>query len=558
MRNRSIIAILVVVTLPIVIISVAGISFFAERQIENLATRLATNAARDFATTSLMAIEGPMLAGKDSETRNVFSRLAVKETTTTRIISARFPDLPLITYSTRAEETDPVISRRRLLDETMADRLVMEKMETIRKGDGHEAIVLENGIVSVLEAIPNQGACFHCHTDVGEGKSLGVTMVSQDIRPYLSTARKTAGILMAFIGTAEVGTVFLVGLLFWFLALRPLKLLMSFVDSVGSNESGTAKRLEPESFPGREIRLLADGLNTMVEALEEKDRFVRETIGEVASDILKIVGMLMTAFEQIRQGVSNQSSTTVRIDSAIDHINEAAGNVTDQADHCAGSMSRAEQSIQGGLGAANDMLDAMKITREAVEIAKQSSVEAGAMTKEIVRIVETIDGIADQTNILAINATIEAARAGELGRGFGIVAQEVRDLASHSANSAREIHEIVENAAEKMNDVNRQSDHITETINRTADLAQGVAGVIEELSAFLADIGQGIARTNDAAHGQANTIRETRGAIEAVEATNRETDTAVRHCGEIIEDLSRISDTLKRVLSDARDMERNS
>ena len=544
MKRQSILIILLCVILPLVVVSVAGISFFAEKHIKNLAVRLATEAARGMANASLIAIEGPMKAGRDEETRQVFKRLEASRAAIVRIVSCRFPDLPLVTYSSKPGEAHPVIDQRLLIDQVGETGEALAEMQLLRQGRRPESLVVEGTAVALIKSIPNTRECLHCHRSVDIGRPLGLVSVRQDIGIFLNEAEKTAGFLMLFIASAEGGTILLISLMFWMLTLRPLTRVLGFVQKVGEADQSNLNPLKADRFIGREIRSLAEGLNQMLAVLEEKDRFVHQNIGGAVDKLISIINHLLDAFIRIRHGVSGQTAASGQIGQAMAEISDAAEKVSDQAARTAAEADKFSQNIRAGLKVTDQMLEAMNQTRTVVGDSRKSAVEAASMTGEISRIIAVIDDIAFQTNLLALNAAVEAARAGKQGRGFAVVAQQVRSLAAQSARAAQDIKGIIETATQKINRNVDQGEQITNNVELTAGLAVKTAGLIKELSVFLDGITTGVNRINDAAAQQAAATEQTHATSEQIAETSRQTEKTVRDMAEIVEELKGITGRL--------------
>ncbi len=124
--------------------------------------------------------------------------------------------------------------------------------------------------------------------------------------------------------------------------------------------------------------------------------------------------------------------------------------------------------------------------------------EISESAKRINEIIGVIDSIAFQTNILALNASVEAARAGEQGRGFAVVASEVRSLASRSAESAREIRNLIEATTSQIGTGAEQAERSGETINATVDSIRQVTALMAEISTATREQNSGIEQINAA------------------------------------------------------------
>ncbi|MBZ8144128.1 methyl-accepting chemotaxis protein, partial [Rubrivivax gelatinosus] len=133
-------------------------------------------------------------------------------------------------------------------------------------------------------------------------------------------------------------------------------------------------------------------------------------------------------------------------------------------------------------------------------------------SRKIAEIIGTIDGIAFQTNILALNAAVEAARAGEQGRGFAVVASEVRNLASRSAEAAKEIKSLIGASVEKVEIGTRQVDEAGESMTHIVSQVQRVSQLIGEITTATVEQSSGISQVGDAV-GQLDQVTQQNAAL---------------------------------------------
>jgi methyl-accepting chemotaxis protein len=319
----------------------------------------------------------------------------------------------------------------------------------------------------------------------------------------------------------------------------PLDKMVAGLRDISSGEGDLTRRLEIRSKD--EIGDAAEAFNMMMEKFSALVRHVSESAGQVSS----AAHTLATSAGQVAASSTQQDAKSSAAAMAVEEMLASIGSI-------AAGMERVHEQSRESLrrsGEGNESLSRLigevgQVEATVKEIA-DSVTEFVRSTESITNMTRQVKDIADQTNLLALNAAIEAARAGEQGRGFAVVADEVRKLAEKSSASASEIDAVTHTLAQQAEVVRRSIESGLEHIASSQNSMNTVAEVLASASTSVTEVGRGLDAIASATDEQRRVSGEVAQNIESISSMSRENAHAVEQTATSAQEMEALADNLQ-------------
>ena len=297
-----------------------------------------------------------------------------------------------------------------------------------------------------------------------------------------------------------------------------------------------------EDFTGA----IADSINFAIDQLRELVSRITETSAEVAhytQNTQIITNQLAEASEHQAQEIAGASAA----------INEMAMSIDQVSANASESAAVAERSVHiasNGADVVNRSIEGMDIIREQIQETSKRIKRLGESSQEIGNIVALINDIADQTNILALNAAIQASMAGEAGRGFAVVADEVQRLAERSASATKQIETLVKTIQTDTNEAVISMEQTTSEVVRGANLSKDAGVALDEIQSVSGNLAKLIASISDAAKLQSASAGHIATTMNVVQEITSQTTTATFDTARSVSELANMAESLRESVTD--------
>jgi twitching motility protein PilJ len=293
---------------------------------------------------------------------------------------------------------------------------------------------------------------------------------------------------------------------------------------------------------------VADSINFMLDNFTTVLDRVRKAAVEVSTNANRI----LVATDEMNTGTGQQDQEITNTSSAVEELTVSMKQVSNNAEASAEAARRALDAAEQGNRAVRDTLEGMQRIRSSVQATARKIKSLGDRSLEISEIINVINDITEQTNLLALNAAIEAARAGEAGRGFAVVADEVRKLAEHSRTATKDIAALIKAIQAETNEAVVVMEEGTKEVEVGAGLADQAGKALEAISSVVRQSAELVQEISLASKQQVRGTEGVANAMQIISGITRQTSQSARQAAGTVGTLVKLSEQLVDALSQFR------
>lgn len=315
-----------------------------------------------------------------------------------------------------------------------------------------------------------------------------VKEAEQEAQHHIMNSEEETGQILSFfamVGVVAIVIGLMVVLILNSIIAAPLKEISRVAERVASGDL----TVSPSSDDRKdEVGVLSDMFSTMIGGLRKQTSDVMEAVNILASSSNEIA----TTAAQLAAGTEETAVAVTETTTTVEEIKQTANVSSQKARHVSDVAQKAVEVSRSGEKLVNETIDGISEIQEQMEYIAETIVKLSEHTQAIGEIIAAVDDLAEQSNLLAVNASIEASKAGEYGKGFIVVAQEIKGLAEQSKQATKQVRSILNDVQKASSAAVMATEKGSKAVDATVKQSSGTGDAIRELSKSIAEASQAV------------------------------------------------------------------
>ncbi|WP_455200602.1 methyl-accepting chemotaxis protein [Kaarinaea lacus] len=377
----------------------------------------------------------------------------------------------------------------------------------------------------------------HYEMQVDDGSAALKFEVLEDMKAFHDGMNQTQ---FSIIGSIVVVLGMFLFLTLWVLGrhlFKPAEQLVAAIQKCA--EGDLSIRIEEKGV--KELHTLSKALDVLVKSLRNQVSVISEDSENLATSAIN----LSSTIQSTQEALQHQQQETDQVAISVNEMSASAVEVSKNAEHVAMAASDAEREALNGREVVGQTVNSINNLATEVELASEVMHNLKGESENIGTVLDVIKGIAEQTNLLALNAAIEAARAGEQGRGFAVVADEVRTLAGRTQQSTQEIQNMIESLQAGTHEAVSVMDKSRDMAKESVEFASEAGSYLDTITRSVGDISNMTTQIATASQQQSAVVEEVNKSVVAITDLANKTNDDAQHVSSNSKQLTDMANSLK-------------